>query len=164
MCARPRKPVELMSKNLTKDELEKRKAAELELVGDRDLLIKPPKYLNKAERKIYKQLLDPLIHIKTLSNADRQIFGIMANAKYMMDLANKEIENSGMLIQKIDRFGNLELKENPAIKIYKQYENIFRLNATQVGLSPAARAKLIEVKEENKAEDELNEILGSLRG
>ncbi|ALG48564.1 Phage-related protein [Clostridium perfringens] len=161
--AKPRVPMELQSKKVSKEEREARIEAERKLVGDRDLLLRPPSYLNKQEKKIYKELIKPLLHIESLGNSDREIFAIMANAKAMMLEAKKSIENDGMLIPKIDRFGNVEMKENPCIKIYKDYESIFNKNQSQIGLSASARTKLVQIKQEKEEENELDNILGALR-
>ena len=161
--AKPRVPMELQSKKVSKEEREARIEAERKLVGDRDLLLRPPSYLNKQEKKIYKELIKPLLHIESLGNSDREIFAIMANAKAMMIEAKKSIENDGMLIPKMDRFGNVEMKENPCIKIYKDYESIFNKNQSQIGLSASARTKLVQMKQEKEEENELNDILGALR-
>ncbi|MDZ4993307.1 phage terminase small subunit P27 family [Clostridium perfringens] len=158
-----RVPMELQSKKVSKEEREARIEAEKKLVGDRDLLLKPPSYLNKQEKKIYKELIKPLIHIESLGNSDREIFAIMANAKFMMLEAKKLIESDGMLVPKVDRFGNIEMKENPCIKIYKDFESIFNKNQSQIGLSASARTKLVQIKEEKESESELNNILSSLR-
>ncbi|EGT0692900.1 phage terminase small subunit P27 family [Clostridium perfringens] len=161
--AKPRVPMELQSKKVSKEEREARIEAEKKLVGDRDLLLRPPSYLNKQEKKIYKELIKPLLHIESLGNSDREIFAIMANAKAMMIEAKKSIENDGMLIPKMDRFGNVEMKENPCIKIYKDYESIFNKNQSQIGLSASARTKLVQIKQEKEEQSELDNILGALR-
>ncbi|MDK0789912.1 phage terminase small subunit P27 family [Clostridium perfringens] len=161
--AKPRVPMELQSKKVSKEEREARIEAERKLVGDRDLLLRPPSYLNKQEKKIYKELIKPLLHIESLGNSDREIFAIMANAKAMMIEAKKSIENDGMLIPKMDRFGNVEMKENPCIKIYKDYESIFNKNQSQIGLSASARTKLVQIKQEKEEQSELDNILGALR-
>lgn len=160
--AKPRVPMELQSKKVSKEEREARIEAERKLVGDRDLLLRPPSYLNKQEKKIYKELIKPLLHIESLGNSDREIFAIMANAKAMMLEAKKSIENDGMLIPKMDRFGNVEMKENPCIKIYKDYESIFNKNQSQIGLSASARTKLVQIKQEKEEESELNDIFDGI--
>ncbi|EJT6612774.1 TPA: phage terminase small subunit P27 family [Clostridium perfringens] len=160
--AKPRVPMELQSKKVSKEEREARIEAEKKLVGDRDLLLRPPSYLNKQEKKIYKELIKPLLHIESLGNSDREIFAIMANAKAMMIEAKKSIENDGMLIPKMDRFGNVEMKENPCIKIYKDYESIFNKNQSQIGLSASARTKLVQIKQEKEEESELNDIFDGI--
>ncbi|WP_032118897.1 MULTISPECIES: phage terminase small subunit P27 family [Clostridium] len=162
--AKPRVPMEMQSKKVSKEEREARIAAERALVGERDLLEKPPKYLSKEEKKIYKELLKPLLHIESLGNSDREIFAIMASAKYKMVLCEKEIEQYGLLIDEVDRFGNIKRLPNPAIRIYKDYETIFNKNSSQIGLSASARTKLVQIKNEKESEEELNEILGALRG
>lgn len=161
--ARPRKPIELSTGVIPLEEREKRENAELELVGDRDLLFTPPETLNDREKDIYLELLEPIKHIKTLCDADRTVLEILSNAKYMMEKCNEIIQEEGLLVAKINKFGEMEYRKNPAIDIYKQYENIFRLNAVQIGLSPSARTKLVQIKQEKEEQSELDNILGALR-
>lgn len=163
--AKPRLPMELQTKKVSKDEREKRIKAELELVGDRDLLDTPLEYLNNQEKEIYKELVKPLLHIKALSNADREIISICANAKYKMLQANELIEKNGLLIEKENtKTHKIELVENPAIKIYKTYEGIFNKNMTAIGMSASARSKFAVNMETEQKENKLNDILEGLRG
>ena len=98
--AKPRVPMELQTKKVSKEERERRIKAEEDLVGDRSLLSTPPEHLNEQEKEIYLELVEPLIHIKALANADREIIAICANAKYRMLQANNLIEEYGLLVSK----------------------------------------------------------------
>lgn len=163
--AKPRVPMELQSKKVSKDEREKRIKAEHELVGDRDLLDTPLEYLNDKEKEIYIELVKPLLHIKALANADREIISICANAKYNMIQAKELIEKYGLLVEKENtKTHQIELVENPAIKIYKTYEAIFNKNMTAIGMSASARSKFAVNIETQEKESRLNDILKGLRG
>ena len=54
VLARPTKSVNVISKHLTAEELETRKATEQRLKGSADK-IKPPKYLSSNQKKIFKK-------------------------------------------------------------------------------------------------------------
>lgn len=163
--ARPRMPMELQTKKVSKKEREQRIKAESELVGDRNLLHIPPDYLNEQEKEIYLELVEPLLHIKALANADREIIAICANAKYRMMQSNELIEKYGLMIERSNpRTKELELIENPAIKTFKTYEGIFNRNMTAIGMSASARSKFAVNIENQKKENKLDNILSGLRG
>lgn len=162
--AKPRVPMELQSKKVSKEERERRIKAENELVGDRSLLSTPPEHLREPEKEIYLELVKPLLHIKALANADREIISICANAKYRMIQANELIERYGLLVNKENtKTHQVELVENPAIKTFKTYEGIFNRNMTAIGMSASARSKFaINIEQETK-ENKLNNLLNGLR-
>ncbi len=163
--AKPRVPIELQSKKVSKEERERRIQAENQLVGDRSLLSTPPEHLNEQEKEIYLELVEPLLHIKALANADREIIAICANAKYRMLQANKLIEEYGLLVSKENtKTHQVELVENPAIKTFKTYEGIFNKNMTAIGMSASARSKFAVNVENEKKENKLDNILSGLRG
>lgn len=163
--AKPRVPMELQTKKVSKEERERRIKIESELVGDRNLLSTPPDYLNKLEKEIYLELVEPLLHIKALANADREIIAICANAKYRMLQANELIEEYGLLVNKENtKTHQVELVENPAIKTFKTYEGIFNKNMTAIGMSASARSKFAVNVENEKKENKLDNILSGLRG
>lgn len=163
--AKPRVPMELQSKKVSKEEREKRIKVESALVGERDLLTTPPEHLSETEKEIYKELVQPLLHIKALGNADREIIGICANAKYRMQQADKLIEQYGLMIERSNpRTREMELVENPAIKTYKTYEGIFNKNMTAIGMSASARSKFATNVENETKENKLNNLLSGLRG
>ncbi|MFR0019455.1 MAG: phage terminase small subunit P27 family [Paraclostridium sp.] len=163
--AKPRVPMELQSKKVSKEEREKRIKVESALVGERDLLTTPPEYLNEMEQEIYLELVQPLLHIKALGNADREIIAICANAKYRMLQANELVEEHGLLVMKENtKTHQVELVENPAIKTYKTYEGIFNKNMTAIGMSASARSKFATNVENETKENKLNNLLSGLRG
>lgn len=163
--AKPRVPMELQTKKVSKEERERRIKIESELVGDRNLLSTPPDYLNELEKEIYLELVEPLLHIKALANADREIIAICANAKYRMLQANELIEEYGLLVNKENtKTHQVELVENPAIKTFKTYEGIFNKNMTAIGMSASARSKFAVNVDNEKKENKLDNILSGLRG
>lgn len=163
--AKPRVPMELQSKKVSKEERERRIQAESELVGDRSLLSTPPEHLREPEKEIYLELVKPLLHIKALANADREIIAICANAKHRMLQANELIEQYGLLVNKENtKTHQVELVENPAIKTFKTYEGIFNKNMTAIGMSASARSKFAQNVDNEQKENKLNNLLNGLRG
>ena len=61
----------------------------------------------------------------------------------------------------IDRFGNIEDKENPAIKVKLNYQTKYATLCNQLGLSPASRANLagLQAKASEEEKDPLLQIL-----
>ncbi len=161
--ARPRKPIEMSNQHISKEQREKRENAELELVGDRDKLLEIPEDLNEDESRIYQRLIKDMIHIKALQNSDRIIFKTLAQTEYKIYLCEQEIKERGMFVDEMDRYGNLKRIPNPAIKIQKELLVLLKSYFSEVGLSASSRIKLAEIKEEEKSENELNDILGALR-
>ncbi|MFQ9726881.1 MAG: P27 family phage terminase small subunit [Clostridium perfringens] len=161
--ARPKKPIEMSNQHISKEQRERRENAELELVGDRDKLLEIPEDLNEDEALIYKRLIDDMIHIKALQNSDRIIFKTLAQTEYKIYLCEQEIKERGMFIDEMDRYGNLKRIPNPAIKVQKELLVLLKSYFSEIGLSASSRIKLAEVKEEEKSESKLDNILSSLR-
>ena len=84
-----------------------------------------------------------------------------ADALSKMDQANKSIERNGLMIEIMDKNGNILPKKNPAVDIYKMYNDIFVKLSSQLGMSPSARAQLAELKM-SEASDEKDPLLAAL--
>ena len=160
---RPRKPIELQSQKLSKEEKEIRLKAELSLVGDRDRLLIVPPDLNEDEGLIYERLITEMIHIKALQNSDQLIFKVLAQTEYKIYLCELEIKKRGLFVEEKDRYGNEKVVPNPALKVQKDLLSILKSYFSEIGLSATSRMKLSEIKEEAESNDELNKILQGLR-
>ena len=159
--ARPPKPVDLRTGHLTKAEIESRKKAEESLKGLDDEIDKIPQWLDKDAKKIYKWLIKQLKEIGILTNLDIEIVAICADAQAKMHQANKLIQEQGLIVTHINRSGATTYIENPAIKIFQKYQQIYQKNIQELGLSPSARAKmsLIKVEQDKNSQDPLLKIL-----
>lgn len=130
MAGRPAKPVSQLSKNLTKEEKENREAIERITAGKSDKL-KPPAYLTKDQKKIFR-------YIKS-ETEEAHIFGNLD--VYVLTQAAINIDR----LQKLDIMINedAELLLNTKVntlqdKLFKQFGRI----CNELSLSPQSRAKL----------------------
>lgn len=77
----------------------------------------------------------------------------------MDEILNRE----GLIIYAVDRYGNDQVKEHPAVGTKQKYLTQFRALSTQLGLSPASRAQLAGMQVDAKTDEE-DPLLKVLRG
>lgn len=155
--AKASKPVELITKHLTKQEMEERKQAEEKLKGNDDLVYKIPKYLSSEEKKVYKFLVNELHASEILCNLDINIIEQTVSAIIKMKECKKFIDEHGIVIIK----ENGDMIKNPACTAYKDYNAIFNKGMQELGLSPSARSRLaqLNINAKQEAEDPLLKAL-----
>jgi P27 family predicted phage terminase small subunit len=151
MCARPCKSAATMSKHLTKEELQARQEQEERLKGLADK-IKPPAYLSKAQKKIFKYIVHELKASGILCNLDIYILTACSIAINRL----QEIES---LINK--DISNLYNKDLMASKD-KYTKDLFRCTS-ELSLSPQSRAKLGNLNLQTK-QDQEDPVKAALRG
>lgn len=147
--ARPSKSVETMSKNLTKEEIQKRRNTEQQLKGASDK-ISPPDHLNLAQRKIFKYIVDELEASGILGNLDIYILATCSIAIDRLQAIEKIINDDfNMLFDKT----LLSAKD-------KYTKDLFRCT-NELSLSPQARAKIgnINLEKEKTQGDPLLKVL-----
>lgn len=144
--ARPCKSIDVMSKNLTNEEKEARKQAEEKLKGGNDK-IKPPAYLGKEAKKIFKYIVIELQDSGILTNLDVYILASCANAIARIQAAEKLL--------------NDDLLNKDALKVKDSYMKEFFRCCNELSLSPQSRAKLanINVQAKEQKEDPLLKVL-----
>lgn len=140
--ARPAKSVATMSKNLTKEEKEKRLKGEEKLKGNSNN-IKAPPYLNKDQKKIFAYIVEELKSSGILGNLDTFILTTCSIA--------------------IDRLEKIEtLINSDIIKLYdkelmsakdKYTKDLYRC-CNELSLSPQSRAKLSNINIQSKQEED----------
>lgn len=149
--ARPRQPIDLLvykgKKNLTKKEIEERKAQEVKAPNDK---VKAPTYLPKELKREFKKIADQLIEIGIMTNLDVDALARFLIAKKLyLDLTQKLLENSNLLLDK-----NLVGTQD---KLFKQC----RAAASDLGLTISSRCKLvIPKKEEEKPKSKEERLFG----
>lgn len=149
MAGRPAKPVSQLSKNLTKEEKENREAVERITAGKSDKL-KPPAYLTKDQKKIFKYIKNETEEAHIFGNLD----------VYVLTQAAINIDR----LQKLDVMINedAQLLLNSKVntlqdKLFKQFARI----CTELSLSPQSRAKLA-IKASKAVGDKKKSILEML--
>ena len=149
--ARPCKVIDSQSRHNTKEEIEERKAAEERIKVLADKIEKPPSYLNKEQKKIYKFIIDQLIETGILTNLDVYILCLTCIA--------------------VDRLKTIEtiINKNPGAIVNKdlmsskdKYTKDLLRGCNELSLSPQSRAKLGNLALANKENnnDELLKVLG----
>lgn len=152
---RPRKPASLkQGHSESKAQLEERAEAEKELTSNKDLLSEIPDHLDELAQEYYKFLITELEISDILCNLDIPLLEQTADCLSKIRQADEIINREGIIITQIDRYGNEQIKEHPAVNTKQKYLNQFRALSTQLGLSPASRAQLAGLKIEKKEQEE----------
>lgn len=148
--ARPTKSVKVMSKNLTKEEKEKRLEVENKLRGKADKII-PPSYLNEKQVKIFDYIVQELKASGILGNLDTYILAQCSVAIERIQAIDEQINND---IEQILNKGLSVIRD-------KYVKEFFRC-ANELSLSPQSRAKLgnINLQAEQEKQDPLLKVLG----
>lgn len=161
--SRAKKPASLKKGNSeSKEQLKERAAMEESLKGNTDLFRTVPEHLDELAQKYYSFLVTELEISDILSNLDIPLLEQTADCLSKMRKADEYINNEGIIISTIDRYGSNITKEHPAVGTKQKYLNQFRALSQQLGLSPASRAQLAGMKIEQK-EDEEDPLLKILR-
>jgi len=149
--ARPSKSVNTMSKNLTKEEIQKRKETEDKLKGASDN-ISPPAHLSLSQRKIFKYIVGELEASGILGNLDIYILATCSIAIDRLQAIEKTInEDFNMIFDKT----LLSAKD-------KYTKDLFRCT-NELSLSPQARAKIGNINFE-KQKEQGDPLLKVLKG
>lgn len=152
---RPRKPASLkQGHSESKAQLQERAEVEEQLTGNNDLINNVPEYLDELAQEYYKFLVNELEISNILCNLDIPLLEQTADCLSKMRQADEIINKEGIIIYQIDRYGNEQIKEHPAVNTKQKYLNQFRALSTQLGLSPASRAQLAGLKIEKKEQEE----------
>lgn len=141
--AKATKPVALMTKKISKEERERRQRAEDELKGKDDKISKPPTWLTKGAKKIYRDLVKELEYSKVLCNLD--IYTLAIYCASIDDYRRYEI-----MKQTITDLDDLEKIE----RLLSKAEARIKTRERSLGLDPSARAKIAQMNIQQKEEKE----------
>ncbi|ACD23631.1 phage terminase small subunit P27 family [Clostridium botulinum] len=150
--ARPCKVIDSQSRHNTKEEVEERKAAEEKIKVLADKIEKPPIYLSKGQKKIYKFIIDELKATGILTNLDVYILSTCSIAVDRLETIEKIINKN------ISALTNKDLMSAKD----KYTKDLYRC-CNELSLSPQSRAKLGNLALLNK-EKEDDPILKVLKG
>lgn len=148
--ARPCKPASLLTEcSQTKAEIQERIDNEKKLKGDCNNL-KPPKHLNTAQKKIFKEIVKKLDASQILSDKDNYLVAEFAIS--------------------IDRLQEIERRINETVDFLfdtqvmsskDKYTKIFFRCCNELGFSPQSRAKIANINLQQSQEKE-NPLLKAL--
>jgi len=147
--ARPSMSVKVTSKNLTQEEIKVRQETEDMLRGLADKL-KPPTYLNKNQKKIFKYIVNELKASEVLGNLDVYILSSCATALDRLQVIETMINDEPE-----------KLLDRALMSSKDKYTKDFHRAMTELSLSPAARAKLgnINLNKQQEQDDPLLKAL-----
>lgn len=138
-----------MSKNLTKEEKQIRLETEEKLKGNADK-VKPPTWLNKEQKKIFRYIVKELEESEILGNLDIYILTQCAVSIDRLQEIEKLINDDIMAIH-----------EKSLMSAKDKYSKIFFRCCNELSLSPQSRAKLgtINLQAKERENDPLINIL-----
>ena len=147
--ARPTKSVSLMSKHLTKEEIDLRSKKEAQLKGKSDNIV-PPKYLSRTQKNIFKNIITELKESNILSNLD----------VYLLSTCSISIDRLIHIESLINDTPSL-IRDNDLMRAKDKYTKDFYRCCNELSLSPQSRAKIsnMNVQAKQKEEDPLFRVL-----
>lgn len=150
MAGRRAKPVNIISKNLTNDEIKVRTENEKKLKGKNNIVYNPPDTMSDKEKETYKFLVNELHASDILSNLDIVLLEQTVECIIKLNQIRQETINLPLIQQK------------NYTAMYKEYFNMYLKCCAELGLSPASRAKIANaniIDDKNK-KDPLLKVLG----
>lgn len=149
MAGRPRKPAALLEAegtHMSKDELQERKDSELKVPFTN---VKPPSYLNKEQKKKFKDIADKLVKLGIMTELDidclaRYVLAQDLYLKYTEEIT-KELEDGEGSINLLKELQNLQ------DKAFKQAQS----SARDLGLTITSRCKIVVPVIAEEDDDEL---------
>lgn len=164
MCARARVPAnQKKGKSESKAQLKRRAEIEEMLKGNDNEVYSTPAYLAEEEQIYYQFLVNELKVLNILSNVDKFLLEQAATCLATIRQCDDHIRANGLLIPSYDKYGNIEEKENPSIKIKLNYMTKYNSICNQLSLSPASRASIAGKQLESKQQEE-DPLLRILKG
>ncbi|WP_353096217.1 phage terminase small subunit P27 family [Tissierella praeacuta] len=139
--ARPREPIDLIiakgKKNLTKKEIEERRAQEIKAPNDK---VEPPSYLPDELKEEFTRIANELIDIDIMSNLDCE-----ALARFIV--SESQYQKVSQKILKMKTIGPTYME------LIKTQEKLFKMSrqaANDLGLTISSRCKLVVPKKQEE--------------
>ena len=140
--------------HLTKEEIDIRKQQEEELKKLNSDKVKPPTWLSKVAKKIFKDIASELQTIELLKNIDNYGLAVLSDAISKYIECTIQMHNEELMIEYTNKNGNTNVIENPLIRTQIKYAEVVRKYSSDFGLSPAARLKIIQQNTPELSEEE----------
>lgn len=139
--------------HLTKDEIEKRQEQEKQLQKLQSNKIRPPTWMSKRGKKIFKDIVKELRAIDILTNVDVYGLAICADSMDKYIRCTIALHTEQLRIQQVSKLGISDV-ENPLVKTQIRYADIFKKYSSDFGLSPVARLKIVQQNTPDSDDDE----------
>lgn len=134
--------------HLTNDEIEKRQKQEEKLKALPKDKIRPPTWLSKDGKSIFRKITKELEAVDILANIDIYNLAVLANAIEKYIEATRKLNCDDLTVEHVNKRGFTTTQKNPLINIQIQYADVIKKLGSEFGLSPAARLKIIEEESE----------------
>lgn len=152
--SRARKPVDMQTKHLTAEEKINAQRTEEAVIVGREHLEKPPSWLiDTMAKKEFERIVKEFEKINIVGNLDLNNIVGYCNAYSLYRKTTKKLKNADLLIESQMPNGTYTLKENPLIKIQKNYAEEMRKFASLCGLTIDSRLKAGATKVSKENED-----------
>lgn len=121
----------------TKKELEERQAAEERLRPPADK-VRPPTWLSKDAKKIFRRIVKDLEETDLLTNVDVHPLAVYCDAVVQHAAATRILEEEGLT----SIGANGQKVQHPAVLVATKYAGLIAKYTSKFGFDPAARASL----------------------
>ena len=157
-----RKPIVLMSKNLTKAEIARREEEEKLSYVDKDQLRTPPDWLvNDRAVKEWKRITGELLKLDIIGNLDADALVGYCNALAGYIECVEAMRDNGVMVEVIMSNGEKKIVPNPYIEPQRKYADEMRKFGRLCGITLDSRLKAASLrvdKEEDAIEKEFGVI------
>ncbi|ADF59134.1 terminase [Bacillus amyloliquefaciens] len=152
--ARPRQPVDLLlvkgKKNLTKQEIEERRAQEVKAPNDK---VKAPSYLPKDLKREFKKIADELKNIGIMTNLDVDALArfLFAQKQYL-EMTEVLLETPITALVEDDDGNKFEVANKTYSDLLINQDKLFkqcRQASSDLGLTISSRCKLVIPKKDD---------------
>lgn len=159
---RPKKILGMQEGHLTQQQQIEKKLQEESVKANTNQLKDCPNWLiDKVAKNEYTRLVNEFEALSILSNLDINNLGAYCNAYSNYLKATKELKNKPLTIEYTNKGGQVNLQENPLIKIQIKFSDEMKRYASLLGLTIDSRLKIGTLKLE-KAKDEVKEDFGDI--
>lgn len=158
-------PIDLMlvkgKKNLTKQEIEARKAAE-EALKPRAENIEAPEWLTDVAKEEFYRQAELLKEIKLITEADIVQLATYCDAYADYVECSKIIQEEGLMVEYTNKAAETNKVPHPLLTKKKQLFEQMKAMASEFGLTPSARAKIALPKKEEKEPSPEEKLFGDV--
>lgn len=110
----------------------------------RPLSVEPPAHLGKDGAEWYRWAVGMACEMGIADEADASAFESAAEIFQQMRIAQRDLKKYGQVLSFLDLNGKPVRRVNPSFHIAQRCQEVLRLFRSDLGLSPAARAKFAQ--------------------
>ena len=155
MAGRPRKSVNSLQGNYSKELIQERLRKEKAITGDSDNIV-PPIFIRDdvvALGEFYR-IVDELLKVDIATNIDANNLGLYCKEYSTYDLATEQLEEEGYILLHTNKAGAENTKKNEWYSIQQTALNNMIKLSSLYGFDPSSRAKIAHLQPSDKEEVE----------